>query len=760
MKTAQRLLLLLVLALLLFAPRNIFSCGPFFEEATFSYNPHPDYPMKNYLAGKLGVVKPTFYRVFLVVAYRELSGHPLTPSEQATLEPLLTEEAQAGDVETAYGFEDLTPPTRPTPPTPSAVWVTERAQALGEPVPQNLNLDPNLNWGTYETFLNCPNPAFITAVETLRDREKKWGTKSDDVRTWIAGQDVVFSRCSKRQDAMPSSITTSNKLLQQDRDYQIAAALFYSGVPDQLVQAQQRFDAIGQDKTSPWHTWAPYLAARSLIRASTLKSNDEHVMDAALMTEAEARLHTIVASPDLAQTHRASQQILGFVEARLHPQQRTREIAHTLMAGTSSDILQDLLDYRFLLDRDEANAEVRRDDLTDWIRTFQSAGDKDHAIAKWRETGSLPWLIAALNVVDGKDVVAKDLLAAAAKLDPHDPRLLTAFYRRVTLLRNMHDEPAARALIDANANYLAKGAPISSRNLLWHERMELATGFDDFLVFAPREDASAHKIQSAPNPQTNAPPGSPNDVYFDTDASAILNRGLPVAVMAQAASSPKLPKPLQAEVAEAAWVRALLLDQPAVAAQLAPTVKRATPAIDPAIVAYERAASFEERHRAAIFAMLHNPGMRPYVVPNMQRTTEMNRMDHLRDNWWCEDVGANTSAAGAAFAGSELPANKTQRPPAVSVGYLSSAQRSAAAAEWDNLSSIGAAPTYFGREVLAWAKAAPDDPRVPEALHFVVRATRYGCSDDKTSSYSKQAFQLLHAKYLKSEWTRRTPYHF
>ncbi len=63
-------------------------------------------------------------------------------------------------------------------------------------------------------------------------------------------------------------------------------------------------------------------------------------------------------------------------------------------------------------------------------------------------------------------------------------------------------------------------------------------------------------------------------------------------------------------------------------------------------------------------------------------------------------------------------------------------------------------------KVLAWAKASPDDQRIPEALHYVVRATRYGCGDDKTSSYSKQAFQLLHSRYPKSEWTKRTPYFY
>ena len=61
---------------------------------------------------------------------------------------------------------------------------------------------------------------------------------------------------------------------------------------------------------------------------------------------------------------------------------------------------------------------------------------------------------------------------------------------------------------------------------------------------------------------------------------------------------------------------------------------------------------------------------------------------------------------------------------------------------------------------MAFAKTHPEDSRVPEALHLTVRATRHGCTDKESGSYSKQAFQLLHKQYPKSEWAKRTPYWF
>jgi hypothetical protein len=91
---------------------------------------------------------------------------------------------------------------------------------------------------------------------------------------------------------------------------------------------------------------------------------------------------------------------------------------------------------------------------------------------------------------------------------------------------------------------------------------------------------------------------------------------------------------------------------------------------------------------------------------------------------------------------------------------LTAVQRRIGEQQWRKLSAIGTAPVYFAPVVLNWAKAHPDDPRVPEALHYFVRSTRYGCVDKSIGPYSKQAFQLLHRRYPESEWTKKTKYWF
>ena len=68
--------------------------------------------------------------------------------------------------------------------------------------------------------------------------------------------------------------------------------------------------------------------------------------------------------------------------------------------------------------------------------------------------------------------------------------------------------------------------------------------------------------------------------------------------------------------------------------------------------------------------------------------------------------------------------------------------------------------TRLAAQTLAFAQAPPQDPRVPEALHLVVRATRYGCTGDQTGDFSHRALDLLHRRYPAAEWAGKTPYWF
>ncbi|HSB14060.1 MAG TPA: hypothetical protein VLE22_06350, partial [Bryobacteraceae bacterium] len=95
-----------------------------------------------------------------------------------------------------------------------------------------------------------------------------------------------------------------------------------------------------------------------------------------------------------------------------------------------------------------------------------------------------------------------------------------------------------------------------------------------------------------------------------------------------------------------------------------------------------------------------------------------------------------------------------------SPAFLSGDAKTQAEAERKRMASLPTAPNHLAGQAIRWALVNPQDPRVPEALHLAVRATRYGCVDAATSRFSRQAFELLHRRYPKNVWARKTRYWF
>src|SRR5262245_5467586 len=77
----------IVIASFLLTPRTR-ACGPWFTDAIFVFTKHPDFPLENFAAGKLGVVSPSWARSYLVVAYRTLSGNSLGDGEAKAMKTL------------------------------------------------------------------------------------------------------------------------------------------------------------------------------------------------------------------------------------------------------------------------------------------------------------------------------------------------------------------------------------------------------------------------------------------------------------------------------------------------------------------------------------------------------------------------------------------------------------------------------------------------------------------------------------------------
>lgn len=743
---AKSAALMMAVAGMLISPTDLSSCGPFLTTALFSFVRQPEQPKERYAGGQLGILQSSYPRFYLYIAYRYLTGAPLTAGEQKALFP-----PQQNAATERWSAEWKT-----TVPHIVDQWLEARKKVPEVGEPPRIAVERTITTPTeYVQYTNCLDDAFRSATATLAARIAKFGAASPAVKEWLAGQDMVFANCAGEPPAsIPAAATSdSDPVLKADRDYQIAAAHMYAGDFD---DAERGFRAIATDKTSPWRETAAYAIARVLIRKSTVKN------DTAAMTKAETQLQAVISDPSLAPVQPAARSLMEFVRARLHPEQRLGELAQVLVKPDAR-LLHDLTDYRLLYDRLEdgkfgdAKTVVRNDDLSDWLWSFHY-NPPGRAIRMWHTKQTLPWLIATLEYLQKNDPAVGEAIRAADKLKPDSPAFATAAFHVNRLLIDTHQDKSARDRLDVILKNRAD-LPLSSVNLFLAERMKVAANWDEFLRYAQRVPAGASFDEDSdvsPDPDQNNPlkAFANGRTTLDADAAKILNEQAPLKLLASAATSMALPSELRADIALAAWTRAVLFDDTKVASDLSPALKGAA-------AAYQQETDPARKKFSAVYFMLKHPGIRPYVETGFGRLTAMEKIDDFRDNWWCSlDAGNQDAVTNYYRARSAIEAPlkllyPNDQPTAL---FLSSAERSQGAAEWKKLASLPSAPTYLSGQAVTYVQAHADDPRAPEALYLAVRSTRYGCSDAKTGTVSKQAYDLLHQKYPDTDWAKQTKY--
>ncbi len=805
-----RIFAAIFLALLLILPPPLaFACGPDFTAPTYTDYNAPDVRDSSYVRGKLGLLQRGYYHVYLFEAYRNLTAKPFNAAELASL----------GFQSTSSSQQNASPSQNPAEPKNwIATWESTRANLLGEK-PQNSprDFDPvgvtraSLRGETYVVYYNCLSGAFENAVHTLQSRAAQFGPQSVVVKDWIAAQDQVFENCSTDMGYPPKSKPAvipaaahpeDPAIIRADRAYQIAAALFYAG---DLDAAQRAFEGIAKDSSSPYQKIAPYLRARVLIREGTLEGKDGEY-DGAALSQAESQLQVILADKDSTDFHSAAERLLGFVRIRIHRQDRLHELEASLQnKAVSKSFDQDLTDYLWLLDRPvltktiaiapasetkpaqkgvtvDESSRLAGADMTDWILTFShSCGEcYDHSLQRWNETKSLPWLVAALAQVDARESALPALLAAVSKISPNSPAYLTLTFHRLRLEQQSGNVDGARHDLDQLLAQQGNTMPISAKNEFLALRMKLAANLAEFLQFAPRLSTDATGVSPLPDGKSDYDPGTPEYAvtrsHFDSDASVVLTEKLPLRFLADAAESNTLAPALRKDIAIAAWTRAILLKNDAIAREMTPIVTELVPELKDDLAEYARSKDPEAGESAAVFAILRNPGFRPFVSASPGRgwfynanNTHFSSIDNFGDNWWCRFV---PSQEGQPTNGGFYRLFSTLRAPLRQIysggvvpepAFLPVQDKTTAAEELNALAELPSAPRWLGQFTLAWATAHPDDPRVPEALHNVVRSWRYGCTETDLKdapNYSKDAFEILHSRYPDNDWTKKTPYWF
>jgi hypothetical protein len=342
------------------------------------------------------------------------------------------------------------------------------------------------------------------------------------------------------------------------------------------------------------------------------------------------------------------------------------------------------------------------EEMGDWIRAF--SGEGGEASERWRKSPTLPWLVAALAHAGAKDADAAKLLDAAAKVDLKHPGYLTVAYHRVRLLLEL-GRPAEAEQLTA-ALQARPDLPPSLFNLLRQLQQKRAKSLREWIAVLPQKVAGISEGSSRTYPPEAAKPE-------EADAADLLRLQtlVPLDALKDTAQDPASPR---------------LLGLPSMA-------------LEKALLA----------GREDLVKALH--------------TSDPKKPDEV-DAWLAEKDPAGRAFVLALRAGRARNRACFPKTPEKEAGLpvLSKAQQEAAAKEQAAVEALGPSVDLHCKAILAFEMAHPDDPRIPEALHQAVQLTRTGaaCGSEETTKLSKRAFQLLHKRFPKDPWTKKTPYHY
>jgi hypothetical protein len=281
---------------------------------------------------------------------------------------------------------------------------------------------------------------------------------------------------------------------------------------------------------------------------------------------------------------------------------------------------------------------------------------------------------------------------------------------------------------------------------------------DDDLIPAPTIDVCGTKIT----------PGTTS--LFDTDAANAFNRDMPVRLLAVSAESSVLPENLRYQVAQAAFVRAILLDQPAIVQRMTPLLVHCRPAWAPVLATYNASTTPNERKLNGLFALMRFASTEPSVRDGEERRSGFATYDSYRQNWWCSTVPEQGGTVDLTYSPSDRIPLKTPRAKPL---FLTAADLSEATTEVALLEKIPSASQYFAIQALSWWKLHPTDPHTPDLLGEADRVLRNSCRSelpydskmDKrignpndpnlTTNLAHTLFDALHKDYPMSAWAKR-----
>ena len=423
---------------------------------------------------------------------------------------------------------------------------------------------------------NCQDDAFYTAAATLKKRANQYARA--ELQAWFSAQNQVFRNCSNGHDIPEALASSAGSLAHADRDYQIAAAYFYS---EDWDRAAQLFLGISKDPGSPWQKYGRYLAARCYVRKAAFTSDKGELKKAVALLDQDLDQ---VKDKDLA---KAIGKMRNLVTLRSDPALYYRGVVQAV-SSPHPNLEQNLIDY-FWFDTapslngeeiDEINRIKSLNDLSLWI-SVMSSQNGETAREEFHKKHTVIWLVAALSTMTGSEGpdAMKEVLESAESVTRDSPAYQTVKFHQIRLLIQEGDFDQARQMLDYELSQTNNELP-STHNSFLRLRLKVATSLEEFLALAPRMpagvyiDEDGYELPQWWNENNQFKPlterfSSPQE-YLDLDSIYFLNRKIPIDILVRSVELRKLPLELNDQLRLSTWTRATLLGRWDIVRQLLP----------------------------------------------------------------------------------------------------------------------------------------------------------------------------------------------
>lgn len=428
------------------------------------------------------------------------------------------------------------------------------------------------------------------------------------------------------------------------------------------------------------------------------------------------------------------------------------------------------------------------------------------------------WLVAVMALTQPDDPDAVAAIAAATALEPSVPAYLTALYHRIRLTVATADPAGTRLLLDS---VLARAdLSGTTRNLFLAERMLVAANGGEMARMSLRARICAKPAEGCKTRDWgyySQGPGlfdGPDEVAINgvgDDARYLIDR-MALASRVALGNDLALPAPIRLDLALTSFARAVLLRDEATVDALCRQLQLLLPVMMAEFAAIPMSRPGADRQFAEYLVFAKIPGLRVDLLDYTRPTGTVAAFGGTWPNWVVLAKPDATIIPPAPVlydnatyqtvdvpAGTDLGEGRVRIPDVVCKGICGAsgfvprppaflaATASAAMAERHLLPPPGlysdsgdntpdrrsafpdpatadskpiAAPagaTYVWDFILDYAAKHPQDPRVPEALHWMIHVGHYGQGHNQSG---KRAFMLLKSRYPTSHWAKENSFYY